>query len=66
MGPLPAGLWDVDLSNNQFNGKMPNLVRYTNLESFVANNNNFSGELPGMSCTCGCIQHVVAALHTDM
>lgn len=44
---LPPGVWDVDVSNNAFRGKLPRMARFTNIESFVANGNNFTGGVPG-------------------
>jgi len=47
LGSLPTAVWDVDVSGNKLRGKLPNLARYVLLESFVGNNNNFTGEMPG-------------------
>lgn len=51
IGFLPSAVWDVDLSNNAFRGRLPPLARYVNLQGFVANSNNFTGGVPGLSVT---------------
>lgn len=48
LGSLPTAVWDVDVSGNKLRGKLPNLARYVLLESFVGNNNNFTGEMPAL------------------
>lgn len=48
VGFLPSAVWDVDLSNNAFRGRLPPLARYGNLQGFVANSNNFTGGVPGL------------------
>jgi hypothetical protein len=51
---LPSVVWDVDVSSNRLRGSLPALSRYTHLESFLAGNNNFNGEVPGgVACDGG-------------
>jgi hypothetical protein len=47
LGALPSDIWHADVSGNALSGRLPALVAYSALESFVANGNTFTNGLPG-------------------
>lgn len=47
LGSLPAGIWQLDVSDNSLSGPLPPLADLNDLEVLLTSNNRMQGPLPG-------------------